>query len=1032
MGAEKTKDPRSAGGRRLSRARLAAAAVSTAALCALALPLAARAARGDVRVGHAPRLPRGARVTGALPSGRRLSAVVVLQPREPSALAAYATAVATPGSSVYHQYLTVSQFAEQFGPTPAQVAQVRSALRRRGLDPGLAAANRLSIPVSATAEALAHAFSTAFNSVLLPNRRRAYVNTSAPALPATVAGLVQGVIGLDSLARARPLGLRAAQRRPAAVRPHIVTGGPQPCKEAEESEAATKYGYTADELASAYEFSSLYREIPADLGAEQTVALFELEKFSSSNIEEYERCYEIEPTVNTTTVDSGPSKGTKESAETPLDIEDVAGLAPDATIDVYEGPNTNAGIYDTYNKIVEDDKATVVSTSWGECERHEGESAAAGENTLFQEAATQGQSVFAASGDEGSEDCAAGSETLAVDDPASQPYVTGVGGTTLSALGPPPRQSVWNGGCSSACGGGGGISTLWRMPSYQSGAPEGLNVINSNSSSSPCAAASGSGDCREVPDVTADANPSTGYVIYYKEPGPYSPWTAYGGTSAAAPLWAAFTALVDASESCKGAPVGFANPLLYALAGSHLGSYGSYFSDITEGSNDIGGIEGGLFPAGPFYDMASGLGSMVGSGLPGALCAQAAVKTIGEVAMPDASSVPTGITIDRANHVAYVDESAANAVAEIVHTNGSSFSGTATPFAEAGACPATSTECPLPGLDYPDGLAIDSAGNVYATNFCVGSQAGVCAGEPAGTTTAVSRQTGPSEGQADPLSGCSYASGDAVFTATSGASGLFVACAGSGIVAECSPSGSTPACGTESTSVAITEPSGGAGPPVPSGVADIPIAISSTPAVIVADARNATLSIVGLSGSTLTASEPTELAGGCEPAYLAVGPPSSGIAAVYVACPGNGTVEVGTVSSEEGTPTLGAFTAVSLPTTGTSTPRDFGIAINAAGTLLAVSDAANDDVVMYPAVSGTSLGPDGILSVGGLPDAVAIDEGNVFIANETSSSVSAVDPSLSYPEGHHVRSRRHGPVAWRTPLIAPDAPGRGRGRPPRR
>ena len=110
------------------------------------------------------------------------------------------------------------------------------------------------------------------------------------------------------------------------------------------------------------------------------------------------------------------------------------------------------------------------------------------------------------------------------------------------------------------------------MPTYQSGAPSSLNVINSHSSGSPCGAPSGS-YCREVPDVSADADPYTGYLIYYK-----GSWTGIGGTSAAAPLWAAFMALVDASSSCGGKSVGFANPLLYSAAAS---AYSSDFTDVT-------------------------------------------------------------------------------------------------------------------------------------------------------------------------------------------------------------------------------------------------------------------------------------------------------------------------------------------------------------------------------------------------------------------------------------------------------------------
>jgi hypothetical protein len=148
------------------------------------------------------------------------------------------------------------------------------------------------------------------------------------------------------------------------------------------------------------------------------------------------------------------------------------------------------------------------------------------------------------------------------------------------------------------------------MPPYQSDAMPSLNVINAQSSGAPCGASDG--DCREVPDVSADADPNTGYLIYWDRD-----WGAIGGTSAAAPLWAALIALSNASSTCNGTPIGFLNPDLYEAAAA---AYASSFNDITSGNNDITGTDGGLFRAGLRYDMASGLGTPDGSALPAALC----------------------------------------------------------------------------------------------------------------------------------------------------------------------------------------------------------------------------------------------------------------------------------------------------------------------------------------------------------------------------------------------------------------------------
>jgi kumamolisin len=395
---------------------------------------------------------------------------------------------------------------------------------------------------------------------------------------------------------------------------HVSTGGPQPCAAAT-AEGEESGSYTADELASAYDFSALYGA--GDEGSGETVALFELEPDLSSDISAYQSCYGTGATVTYTKVDGGAGSGAG-GGEAALDIEDVIGLAPQATIDVYQAPNSDTGLYEDYSDIVSQDVANVVSTSWGVCEKEAGSTVVSEEATLFEDAAVQGQSVFAAAGDSGSEDCyfSNGSTALAVDDPGSQPYVTDVGGTTLDEIGPPPTQTVWN----SAGAGGGGISSKWAMPSYQSDAPSSLNVINPDSSGTRCAAPSGT-YCREAPDVSADADPYTGYVFYYE-----GAWTSIGGTSAAAPLWAALTALFDASSSCADAAIGFANPSLYDVAGSS--SYSASFSDITSGDNDYTGTHSGKFPAGTAYDMASGLGTPMAGGLDSALCGGSLGNTV--------------------------------------------------------------------------------------------------------------------------------------------------------------------------------------------------------------------------------------------------------------------------------------------------------------------------------------------------------------------------------------------------------------------
>jgi subtilase family serine protease len=257
-----------------------------------------------------------------------------------------------------------------------------------------------------------------------------------------------------------------------------TTVGPQPC-EAASSAAPGQGAYTANQFASAYNFTSLYGA--GDEGQGIRVALVELVPNLTADIAAYQACYGTSATVNYPQVDGGATSvsGVGYAAEATLDIEDVIGLAPDATIDAYQAPDNGYGLIEDYTAIIDDDTDQVISTSWdGGCDTGDSQAAANAESTLFEQAAVQGQSVFAAAGDSGSTSC--GFDTApAVDDPASQPFVTGVGGLTLSSTSYPPAETVWN---DASGAGGGGISSNWAMPSYQSSAPASLNVLNSLSS----------------------------------------------------------------------------------------------------------------------------------------------------------------------------------------------------------------------------------------------------------------------------------------------------------------------------------------------------------------------------------------------------------------------------------------------------------------------------------------------------------------------------------------------------------------------
>jgi subtilase family serine protease len=663
---------------RLSRA---GAFVSACALGATLLIASPAMAAGPVRLGSAPAVPDGARIVSAVPATTQLHVTVTLQSQDPAGLAAFATEVSTPGSPLYRDYITPAEFAQRFGATPQAVQAVDSSLESHGLAPGAVSANSLSIPVTAPAGSLSTAFATSFSRVALADGSSAIVNSQAPSLDSTIAPDVQGVLGLSTVSQEKPLLVQAhdATALAPADRAHIATGGPQPCAPAADT-GQQDGGFTADQIAAAYGLSGLYQSGGAnstpDEGAGQTVAILELESYDPNDIAAFERCYTVNgqpvnPFIANIPVDGGDAPGPGQG-EAALDIENVISLAPQARIAVYTGPNSGGGPYDTMAAIISQHLAQVVTTSWGQCEQLEGQQSASSENTLFEEAAAQGMTVVSASGDDGSEDCYPTPPTLQVDDPASQPFVTGVGGTSLTTnatTGARASETVWNDGIEVGASGG-GVSSFWPMPSYQSGAPGFLHVINGNSSGAQCNASSG--DCREVPDVSADGDPGTGYVIYWNGSGAAGQppltaegWQVVGGTSAAAPAWAALIALANASGRCGGIPIGFANPALYDAAAS---AYGADFNDITSGDNDMTGLNGGLYPAGAGYDMATGLGSPNGAALVQSLCSDAisfanpgtqysavkkslslqlkAVDTRGGAVTYKATGLPNGLSLD--------------------------------------------------------------------------------------------------------------------------------------------------------------------------------------------------------------------------------------------------------------------------------------------------------------------------------------------------------------------------------------------------
>jgi subtilase family serine protease len=559
----------------------------------------------------------------------KLSIEVTLSVPDQARLTAFLNGLTDPQSPFYQRFLQPGQFGPRFGPSLAQVTAVENALRSAGLSPGDVSANRLAIPVTATAAAIEHAFGITLDRYRLAGGRVAYANSAAPKISAAVAPLVQGVVGLDDLypeqhldsdlSGAAPTTPVVSGGRTSAAGPALAASsqGPQPCAAA----SGGGFNLAANFIAALYGVNLLYAV--NDLGKGARIGVLELEPNLRSDIAAYKACYKISTKVSYLKVDGGVKAGAG-AGEAALDIEMVAGLAPKSSIDVYQAPNSNSGFYDDFKKFVTSDADKVLSVSWGSCEINTPAATMRAQESLFEQANAQGQTIFAAAGDEGSTSCynpsaSTPNDKLSALSPASAPYVIGVGGTSFGGSSG-NEQVVWNdSGISLGSGaGGGGVSTFWCMPSYQHQAkiPGVINADSRKDTSKSCK----SKHFRESPDISGLADPVFGYAVYYN-----GSWVGIGGTSAATPVWASIAALTRISPWCtayrsKGATL--PQNLYRAVDRYHSYVYGrtpQVVRDITSGNNDYtdSGYTGGLYPATKAYDMASGLGAPMVSGLSG-------------------------------------------------------------------------------------------------------------------------------------------------------------------------------------------------------------------------------------------------------------------------------------------------------------------------------------------------------------------------------------------------------------------------------
>jgi kumamolisin len=461
------------------------------------------------------------------------------------------------------RYLSRASYVKKYGTSAADFAKLRAFAKKYGLAVVEESPARHSSVLSGTAAAFSSAFAVTLRYYTHPNGSyRGRVGSIR--LPKSLAGIVEGVFGLDN--------------RPQAV-PHFQMADAAGAASKKKDDAAS---FAPPTLARLYDY-------PTGLnGSGQCIGLIELGGgFRPADIDTYFQGLGIAaPTVTAVSVDHGANSPTTASGpdgEVMLDIEVAGAIAPGAHIAVYFAPNTSRGFLDAITTALHDtqNKPSVLSISWGGPEATWTVQAMQQIDAALQTAAALGVGVCVAAGDSGSSD--GETDKLAhVDFPASSPHALACGGTTLDASDTTiTQEAVWNDGPGSATGGG--ISDVFALPSYQSAAHV------------PPSANPGGRVGRGVPDVAGDADPDTGYQVRVD-----GETLVFGGTSAVAPLWAGLIALCNQK---MGAPVGFLNPLLYgSLAGKGL------CRDITSGNN-------GAYSAAAGWDPCTGWGSPDGAAI---------------------------------------------------------------------------------------------------------------------------------------------------------------------------------------------------------------------------------------------------------------------------------------------------------------------------------------------------------------------------------------------------------------------------------
>jgi hypothetical protein len=526
--------------------------------------------------------------SGRLEGSQRLKLAIGVTPRDEQGLDTFVQELYNPASPNYRHYLTPEQFTAKFGPTAQDYQAVINYAKANGLNVTLQHSNRVVLDVEGAVTDIEKALQLTLHTYQHPTEARTfYAPDVEPSVPAGIPML--HIAGLNNYKFPHPRHHH-----------HAV-------------DATSKAGSAPGGQLWGNDFRDAYVPGTALTGAGQSVGLLEFEGYYAKDITAYENAIGMSassrPQLVVVPLDGGatPADGGDNGEECSIDIEMSVAMAPGLSkVYVFEdgaGGNGNGYFDDIFESMVSYPNILQFSCSWGGSTEVDPTS-----EVLFKQMASQGQSFYDASGD-------SGAFVGAVEFPSDSPSITQVGGTTLTDGSAPsyPWESevvwAWDSGphvsASDAESSAGGISTYYAIPSWQTGISMAANL--------------GSTTKRNTPDVAANAD----NCYIYSDDGEQG--GGWGGTSCAAPLWAAFTALLNQQAAASGAaPVGFLNPSLY-----NLGSGSDYFHDITVGNNTWKDSPNEFY-ATSGYDLCCGLGSMNGLNLIRALVGATTVSSGGQ------------------------------------------------------------------------------------------------------------------------------------------------------------------------------------------------------------------------------------------------------------------------------------------------------------------------------------------------------------------------------------------------------------------